>query len=274
MIYFLHIPKTAGSSLRQVIEANYAPEELEVIGVHWTNWLRSEKVQERIQNKPNIKAVHGHFSFGLHEDIAGRADYVTFLRRPRQRVISGYFHLRRHPKNKLREVVEDMTLEEYLDSEIVLDADNGMVRRLSGVADSVPFGQIDRSHLETAKANVSTHFLFAGTLEKFDPSLYVLGERLSWRHRHYSKERTGKNRGSYTPPEETARRIDELNVYDAELYDFVDGRLEAAIQSSNFNLRAFQRVNRMYHIALTPARAKRKLSRKLRAVRRKLFGGT
>jgi hypothetical protein len=272
MIYFLHIPKTAGSSLRQVVEANYASDEIEVIGVHWTNWLRSDDVQRRIAGKPNIKAVHGHFSFGLHEDIGGPARYVTFLRRPRERVISGYFHLRRHPKNPLRSTVEHMTLEDYIASELVLDADNGMVRRVSGVMDTVPFGEVTETHLEQAISNIDTHFVFAGTLENFDASLYLLSERLSWRRRHYSKERQGTNRRSYQPEDETVRMIDELNRFDTALYDAVATRLADAIEASDFNARAFERVNRLYNLALTPAKTGRKARRKLRALRRKLFG--
>jgi len=272
MIYFLHIPKTAGSSLRQVVEANYAPEELEVIGVHWTNWLRFDEVKRRIRDKPNIRAVHGHFAFGLHEHIGGEAEYVTFLRKPRARVVSGYFHLRRHPKNTLRETVQHMTLAEYLDSEMVIDVDNGMVRRLSGAADSVPFGEIGESHLQTAISNLKKHFVFAGTLERFDPSLYLLAERLSWRRRHYTKERQGTNQGgSSSLQQETLHRIDQLNAYDAQLYEYVDARLQKAIDNSNFDQLAFERANRLFTLSRVPTLALRKVRRKLRIVRRKLM---
>ena len=277
MTYFLHIPKTAGSSLRQVVEANYRPDELEVIGVHWTNWLRSEQVRERLRGKPNIKALHGHFAFGLHEDLgepsAEEARYVTFLRRPRARVVSGYFHLRRHPKNPLREVVEHMSLDEYLDSQLVLDADNGMVRRLSGVADGIGFGEVGESHLEQALSSLQSFFILAGTLERFDASLHLLAERLSWHRRHYTTERRGTNKDSYTPSEETLRRIDELNVYDARLYDAVDERLKEEIARSGFDQRRFDRANRLFSLSRAPFHAARKARRKLRAAGRKLFGG-
>jgi hypothetical protein len=274
MIYFLHIPKTAGSSLRQIIEANYSPEELEVIGVHWTTWMTAKDVHQRIEGKPDIKAVHGHFSYGVHRQIGGEARYVTFLRTPRDRVISGYFHLRRHPKNPLRAAVEELSLKEYLDSGLVPDVDNGMVRRLSGVMDTVPYGNIGPTHLEAALEHMQRDFIFVGTLEQFDPSIYLLGRELSWKRRHYSKERQGTNRKGYEPSPETARRIDELTSYDRHLYDAAVQRLDEMIARSDFNPQRFHRINRMYNMAQAPKRAGRKTRRKIRAVHRRLFGSS
>ena len=273
MIYFLHIPKTAGSSLRQIIEANYGPDELKVIGVHWTTWLRSEDVLKRIAGKPRLRAIHGHFSYGLHRDIGGEAIYVTFLREPQQRVISGYFHLRRHSKNPLRKRVENMTLEEYLDSGLVLDVDNGMVRRISGIMDSVGYGEVRREHLSMALANLRRDFLFVGMLERFDASIYLLGKTLQWRRRHYSKERQGTNRSGYEPSENAVNRLHELNAFDEVLYEHVSRRLTQAIQESDFNARRFHFVNRLYNVSRAPCRGARKARRKLRAAQRKLFGG-
>jgi hypothetical protein len=269
MVYYLHIPKTAGTSVKQIISRNYQASEVVFIGVHWTTWLGHGEVKERLDISPDAKLVHAHLSYGVHEHVAGKYSYATMLRNPCDRIVSGYHHLRRHKKNELQQIVQHYSLEEYINSHLVLDVDNGMVRRLSGVMDSVPFGGITSEHLELARKNLEHDFVFVGTQERFDESLYLLAENLSWKHRHYTPEkqraRRAKQEHSQVSPR-VLRKIDELNRYDHELYSYAADRLAAEIQESDFNSRVFHVANTLYGLRFLPGKLTRKTARRLRSL--------
>lgn len=85
-IIFLHIPKTAGSSLRQIVEQEYPGDDCLSIYTHRTpEFLAS--IQEDV---PKAKAIYGHFSYGIHEFLGIHGRYVTFVRNPINRVLSYY----------------------------------------------------------------------------------------------------------------------------------------------------------------------------------------
>ena len=86
---FLHIPKTAGTTLRSIVDQNLGP--VNVLTYYNQN---SRQLQDNLDAyltfKPNFRAIIGHFRFGFHKLLNRPSTYITFLRHPVARTISQY----------------------------------------------------------------------------------------------------------------------------------------------------------------------------------------
>lgn len=169
----LHIPKTAGSSLNQLLAKSFRPNErLE------TN---AEKVRRLLAEKPDaiepFRLIHGHLNYGLHESIAAKTTYLCLLRKPIPRLLSFYSFIMRRPSHPyhtrltsrnvtfggfLRLAVDDPTLRGEID--------NGQIRRLAGPILAGPFGR-EAETFEAAKAHLFGGNVLFGLTEHF--SFYV-----------------------------------------------------------------------------------------------------
>src|SRR3954471_9471193 len=88
----MHIPKTAGLTLRAFLEACYPPGQ--VLGFY-REWIEGDAEQHRELNDPNVRLVIGHFSYGVHHSISAQCRYSTFLRNPVAQVVSHFNYLAR-----------------------------------------------------------------------------------------------------------------------------------------------------------------------------------
>lgn len=225
-VIFLHITKTAGTTLAHVAQQQYpAP-----------GFLRSDydfdAFEARLASMPDtekrvIDCLFGHMAFGLHRWLPRPAVYVTMLREPVDRVISHYYyalHATDHPLHR-RVVDERMTLEDYLVSGILDELNDGQVRRLSGArAEAIPYGSVPRELLDVAKRNLREHFAAVGLTERFDESLLLFSRALGWRNVHYVTRNVTPNRPTRSGISPGLRQlIERYNALDAELYAYARG---------------------------------------------------
>ena len=89
---FLHIPKTAGSTLHRIIERNVEPHEC------FTTASPFASAVERFGSLPEwrrnlLRIVKGHMYFGVHNHLQREARYFTVIRDPVSRVISEYNYI-------------------------------------------------------------------------------------------------------------------------------------------------------------------------------------
>lgn len=108
MYIFLHLPKTAGTSLVKAVKGALGEGEyLDLYGAGRT----SEQIGAQIRGmtgaeRGRIRFVAGHqVWFGVHELLGREARYVTFLRHPVVRVLSWYNQVVRKPENGYHERV-------------------------------------------------------------------------------------------------------------------------------------------------------------------------
>jgi hypothetical protein len=88
-IFFMHIPKTAGSSVHRILEMNFAP---------WKTYslaypaLQAQQLFTRLPReiRNGYELVKGHFPYGFHEHVDTVPTYVSFARHPLARVLSDY----------------------------------------------------------------------------------------------------------------------------------------------------------------------------------------
>jgi hypothetical protein len=243
LLLFLHLPKTAGTTLKEYIYSVYEPpdppEESEGGYFHYGiyDYYPSDELGEappagldRIMNRPDLRVVVGHFAYGLHALQPKPATYVTILREPIERVISVASHNLRWSGQEEREVtVPD--LDQYLLEAEIRDLDNGQTRRLSGV--DAEFGRCAPAMLESAQEHVREHFSAVGLTERFEESLVLFARALRWPlDMYFSPQLVDPRRASRSDlSAETLEAITERNRLDIALYDWAAARFDEQIEA-------------------------------------------
>jgi len=192
ILLFLHIQKTAGTTLEKYFYAAYDPGMPTVPGedgylnygvYHYPGGFDKEDTAglpdlARILRRSDVQVAMGHFSFGVHAFQSRPASYVTMLRDPLERVISlGSHYLMWSDEDQKRSVSAE-ELEQYLLHTMRTEFDNDQTRRVSGLEPE--FGCCTASMLDQAKRNLREHFSVVGLTERFDESLILFKRVLAW----------------------------------------------------------------------------------------------
>lgn len=251
LLVFIHIPKTAGSTLRAIMQRQYRPEE--ICHIPWDfdrNAPFARFIDLPEQERARTKVLYGHIPFGVHRFIQRQTTYFTMLRDPVDRCISHYFHIRKLPNHFHHKRAKELDLGDFVASGVFREMDNGQVRQLTG-AGALPFGACTPDLLDQAIANLDQHFCVAGLQERFDETLLLLRRSMRWQQFPlYQRRNVGRQRSQRDSfPPEVLRVVEAHNVLDQQLYDYVAGRLAQTIagQGAGFALefRAFSLANRL-----------------------------
>ena len=214
-LIFLHIPKTAGTTLNRIIEWQYSPFEIFTIDPY-----RIRATPERLERLPEerrrrLRVVRGHMLYGVHKSLPQPATYVTMLRDPVARVLSAYYFVLRRPLNPLHRKVKRQRLgvEDYV--RLFPERHNLQCRLIAGVKDTAI---ADERLLDTAKENLTKSFSVVGISEQFEESLMLIATTFNWQIPFYKNCKVSKARPQIDPG--TAALIRDHNRLDVELYEF------------------------------------------------------
>jgi competence ComEA-like helix-hairpin-helix protein len=230
---FLHIPKTAGSTLAALVRANYerAPSSARAeaddrVYTYYGGFSIDEALAPPTPDKlaalgrPTLRAVTGHFVFGLHRYVPHPTTYFSVLRDPVARVLSLYAHEAVWLHDRHGVVSCGLTLDEFV-RQRSREIDNGQIRRLCGL--DFPIGRCSRKILTRTKDIIRRHFSFLGLTERFDETVLVLAGCLRWDEQLVLPRLVNRHRKDLDPPlAATLADIAELNRYEIELYRFVE----------------------------------------------------
>jgi len=229
-VLFLHIPKAGGQTLGEIVDSQARDEAVPDDGVLKAGvaYLSYGFLKERplevpghvlpLLQREDLRAVIGHFWYGLHEQVARPSVYVTALRDPVERVLSLYYYTRLH---------DSITLDDFIANPPFREVDNDQTRRIAGVDPEI--GGCTSDMLEMAKENLR-RFAVAGTIERLDEMLPLLQQRLGWRRPFawYPRNVNPDRPAASALPPATIAAIRKRNELDCELWRYASQLMDEA----------------------------------------------
>jgi hypothetical protein len=220
---FMHIPKTGGTAMRNVLEWLY-PVDKRAYVYENSSWLTARDLNTmRSEDRARIRLVFGHFPYGLHAAFPASARYITMLREPVARIVSLYRHQRASHRPEQRQRVEGVGLEEFVFGGKWPHTDNGMVRMIAA-RPGVPHGACPDDLLEEAIQHLDERFAAVLVLEHMDSSLRALSDLLRVQLLALPPSNVSNQPIEDLDPD-LVRRIGELNRLDVALHRHAIERL-------------------------------------------------
>ena len=229
LLVFVHIPKTAGTTLRTVLSMNEPGSRSRALAnVFKGGGGISTRMIERLRKGSgpdlgNVRLLRGHFPLGIREYLPKDREVrcFTFLREPADRTLSHYFAIREIGRGYgLPPLPAEATVDDALEGGYIHD--NLQTRMLSG--DPEPFGEVTDEMLERAKRNLRGELVFFGLTERFDESLVLAKLRLGFRgilYRTSGRVNPERPRGGDVP-KGLLEQAERCNRYDIELYRYAE----------------------------------------------------
>ncbi|WP_417612803.1 sulfotransferase family 2 domain-containing protein [Owenweeksia hongkongensis] len=201
----LHIPKTAGTSFRTILEESFGRRSVVRFDIYKSGevYLKDKPIKGTSLGR-KTRVIHGHFSY---QDFVDRVDYdhsipmVTWLRHPLQRTLSNYYFLNKIIADRLKERPEENLMKR-------------MGRSLMEFVAQEENQNIMNRFLEGADLK---QFKFVGIQDDFEEELIRFEKTMGWKgvvNRVHNA--TNANRESLTAEERAF--ILEANKKDMELY--------------------------------------------------------
>jgi Sulfotransferase family len=213
-LVFMHIPKTAGTTLASSLKWNYPPH----LTLHYDLLGRMKDIEKiPTEELSSARLFIGHLPYGVHRYIPRPCEYVTVLREPVARVISAYKYIRRTAHHGLhdRVVGDHIGLEEFIETFWVDKRISRQTRQLCELHN----GPLNPEDLLLAKRNLES-FLVVGLTERFEETFALVRRALRLRVPFYVTRNVGQ---PLHASERALELIREREQYDLELYEFARG---------------------------------------------------
>ncbi|MDP7527511.1 MAG: sulfotransferase family 2 domain-containing protein [Candidatus Marinimicrobia bacterium] len=264
-LIFLHLPRTGGTTLRDILFRQYPADET---FENKTLTDTDDNFNERnMDEKSGFKLIKGHVYFGIHQFIPQPCSYFSMMRYPIERTISAYNYIKNRPSHQFHELANKLSLGEFIESGQNQMVNNGQTRLIAGrhTALEIPFNEMNTDHLEQAKANIVEKFILVGLTDRYNETLLMLKKLLKWKTPTYSIANAVKR-------DDKTKQIDvqlkeliiEYNQLDLLLYDYVSALFDEQIKKYPMvleELEKFELKNRFTGKIQIGARLKRKISK-------------
>jgi len=216
VFYFIHIPKTCGTSFRFMLYNQFPQNQiypnmsdLRESGGKYLKFKEIISKKEDIQDSTHL--FMGHYPFqGGNKIFTKPINYLTFLRDPVKRTISNIQHLQRIKPEYKNDSISEIFEEEHLSQKDL------QTRFLSDSPFKKPT-HIDR--LEESKKNLEK-IKFIGIAERFEESIELIEHTFNWKLGEILRLNQKKEDKNNELSEDLLNKIKAINELDIELYEY------------------------------------------------------
>ena len=228
-VIFLHVPKTAGTTLNRLIEWEYDLFQMYSVDPVFFRWSAAHLRKLSKERLRKIRVFKGHMLFGLHEILPQPATYITVLRDPIERTLSAFYFMRSYKLHPLywKFRRENWTLEDFVRR---LPRENVQCKIVAGAVYEEP---CTAEIFEQAKHNLDHHFSVVGLSERFEETLALMKLRFGWKLKSYTSFNITRPRPKkHDLPQSTLGLITEKNSFDVMFYDYAARLFQGAVEKN------------------------------------------
>ncbi len=247
IIFHLHIPKTAGTTLREAFKSHLGQRAL--VWFPENPHLLEHNIPalaELLRANPQTKVVTGHFVYGVHRALENKTyKYVTVLRHPVDRILSHIVHdiKRNLPKNFESEnlLYIGKLLEHLKNPRVGYYYNNLHARYITGILPR-DFGNIGlKNVVAEALDNIKKDFIFVGHQRQISDTYRELFSILGLPSDDLKSENIGlKLKSADVFPKQIYEELCDLNRIDLALIDHLFPQIETA--KANGSIETFDRI--------------------------------
>jgi hypothetical protein len=252
--FFIHILKTAGSTMMSIIWRQYRHKDIFHVRERDFSDFRALPVSQR----NGFVLVGGHMCYGVHEFVTHPGRYFTILRDPYKRIHSYYYYMRSRPESEWYQMTNSMDLAQFIKKSGNPELNNGQLRRLYGVEGfEIGFGECPRDMLDEVKTRIADRFSVIGLTERFYETSVLMSETNSWKLLPFFYKNVTRGKPNYQALNTSTREVIlKYNQLDMQLYKFAEERLAEMIQSSGkkflTKVRLYRFVNQLLNELFAP----------------------
>ena len=120
LVAFVHIPKTAGTTLNSILAHEYSPDETYEIMMRGMSlrvpktimlprpvisFSKIHRLKSALRHRQRLRLIRGHFDLSLGKLLPPDTQFFTLLRNPVERAISHYHHYHRLTTDPIHSLV-------------------------------------------------------------------------------------------------------------------------------------------------------------------------
>ncbi len=220
-IVFIHIPKTAGTSLRRAIESSFSSDRI----APYENLYDLNRAKHH-----DYDLFRGHFGFKDTRFVPGEKQYISVLRDPVDRVISLYNFWKKEamhytgsrnkdPNYEGVKLAQKVSLGEFLNTkntQILNEISNSQYRYLlKGIREDYRFGDI--IDISKAAKVVNDKYLWIGFVDTIAQDYEILQKKLGLKDMHIPYVNRTRDKSSRVSNRDISK-IHSMNQVDYLLY--------------------------------------------------------
>jgi hypothetical protein len=217
LLFCMHIPKTAGTSLRIALDGQ--PELIRVVCVYpddpFISVTRCYELGAAAFTETDV--VVGHFPYGFHAISNRPYRYISLVREPFA-ILRSYYLYAKHVQ-KVPYISRYSSIYEAAENAPVVEFDNMLTRHFANRLDREPISEAD---FMVAKENIRKGFIYIGTAEHMEESIYrigrIIGIRIPQLHINKTLDTTISEEIDF---DELRSRLESKVLFDLRLYEWI-----------------------------------------------------